>query len=241
MSALKRIAHHARANVVAYLALFIALGGTSAYAANTIGSGDIIDESIQTQDLKNGQVKSQDLASDAVGSTKILDDNILGRDIRNQTLTAADIAPGAIGPAALAPALAAQVHGVPEPVPSGESTTLHATTEQFDQGGLHVNTPADDNVFLTAPVAGIYAVTATVTWAPNAVGNRIAGIVGPPGGGTDSTPALGDGAQTTQNLSAIYRIPAGGSVNVAVAQNSGSPLDASVTFFTMTYVGALSP
>src|SRR3954453_5335562 len=132
MSTTKRIVRHARANVVAYLALFIALGGTSAYAASTIGSADIIDDSILTQDLKNGQVKSQDLAADAVGSTKIVDDNILGRDIRNQTVTGFDIAPGAIGPAALAPALAAQVHGAPQSVASGEDTFLHATSEQFD-------------------------------------------------------------------------------------------------------------
>ena len=171
MSPFKRIARHARANVVAYLALFIALGGTSAYAANTIGSADIIDDSILTQDLKNAQVKSQDLATDAVGSAKILDNNILGSDIRNQTVTGSDIAPRAIGPAQLAPALAAQVHGVPETVQSGTSTVLHATSEQFDQGGLHNNDP-DDNVFLYAPVSGIYVVTATVTWEADPGGYR---------------------------------------------------------------------
>jgi hypothetical protein len=240
MSASKRIVRHVRANVVAYLALFVALGGTSAYAANTIGSADIIDDSILTQDLKNGQVKSQDLATDAVGSTKIVDDNILGRDVRNQTITGADIAPGAIGPAALAPALAVQVHGPPQSVPSGETTALHATLEQFDQGGMHSGGP-DENVFLNAPVSGIYVVAATVTWAPNAVGNRTAAIIGPAGGGPDSTPALGGGAPTTQNLSAIFRIPAGGSVNVEVSQTSGAPLDANVSFFTLTYVGPMSP
>jgi hypothetical protein len=36
-------------------------------------------------------------------------------------------------------------------------------------------------------------------------------------------------------------MPAGGTVNVSVEQNSGAPLDASVSFFTMTYVGAISP
>ena len=41
------------ANVTSTLALVVALGGTGAYAANTIGS----------KDIGNGQVKSADLAT----------------------------------------------------------------------------------------------------------------------------------------------------------------------------------
>ena len=49
---------------VAYLALFVALGGT-AYAANTVGSDDIIDESIQSVDIKNQTITTKDIAGAA--------------------------------------------------------------------------------------------------------------------------------------------------------------------------------
>jgi len=42
-----------------------------AYAANTIGSADIIDESILSEDIKNGQVKASDIATDAVTADEI--------------------------------------------------------------------------------------------------------------------------------------------------------------------------
>ena len=50
---------------------FVASPELRAYAANTIGSSDIIDESIQSVDIKNGQVKASDIATDAVTAAEI--------------------------------------------------------------------------------------------------------------------------------------------------------------------------
>ena len=50
-----------RRNTIAILALFIALGGT-AYAANTVRSSDIVDGTIQTQDLHDSAVTPQKTA-----------------------------------------------------------------------------------------------------------------------------------------------------------------------------------
>src|SRR5438034_1258186 len=47
-----------RAQWMGALALFLVIAGGTAYAANTVGSSDIIDESILSQDLKNGEVNS---------------------------------------------------------------------------------------------------------------------------------------------------------------------------------------
>jgi hypothetical protein len=56
---------------VAYLALFVALGGT-AYAANTVGSDDIIDESIQSVDIKNQTITTKDIAgADITGAISL--------------------------------------------------------------------------------------------------------------------------------------------------------------------------
>ncbi len=63
------------ANVMATLAVFIALGG-AAYAANTVGSSDVIDNSLLSADLKNNQaVKSADVQAEA----------LTGADIKNQS------------------------------------------------------------------------------------------------------------------------------------------------------------
>ncbi len=57
--------------VAAYLALFVALGGT-AYAANTVGSDDIIDESIQSVDIKNQTITTKDIAgADITGAISL--------------------------------------------------------------------------------------------------------------------------------------------------------------------------
>ena len=50
---LHRLFGHIRQNVVAWLALFVALGGTSAYAANTIRTGDIVDNEVYTTDVRD--------------------------------------------------------------------------------------------------------------------------------------------------------------------------------------------
>lgn len=55
------ITSHVRRNLVAYLALLVALTGTSAYAAGNVFSGDIV----------NGQVKTQDLAPHAVTASRL--------------------------------------------------------------------------------------------------------------------------------------------------------------------------
>jgi hypothetical protein len=48
------------ATVVAYLALFVALGGSS-YAAVRIGSTEIVDNSVRSKDIRNNDVRSTDV------------------------------------------------------------------------------------------------------------------------------------------------------------------------------------
>ncbi|HKP89112.1 MAG TPA: hypothetical protein VJT75_03975 [Thermoleophilaceae bacterium] len=93
------------ATVVAYLALFVALGGTT-YAAATIGASDIKDNAVHTNHIKNGEVKNADLGSNSVGNgklapgsvtaDKVKDETLSGGDIKNFSLGAADVAPNAI-------------------------------------------------------------------------------------------------------------------------------------------------
>ena len=81
---LRRLRSHRpnHASVVAYLALFLALGGT-AYAAATIGSAQVVDNSLESRDLRDNA---------AVQSRDVLNDNLTGGGLRAQ-----DLAPGAVG------------------------------------------------------------------------------------------------------------------------------------------------
>jgi hypothetical protein len=104
------------ANVVSTLCLILVLGGGAAYAANTVGSADIIDGQVKTADIGNKQVRSADLqdasvtnaelAPDAVDGSKVLDNSLgtndvatnslFGSDIFDGTLTSADIGTSAV-------------------------------------------------------------------------------------------------------------------------------------------------
>jgi hypothetical protein len=72
-------------NVASTLALVVALGGGSAYAAARIGSAGIIDNSIQSRDLRDGDVRGRDLAAASVRGDKV----------RDGSLGLADLAPSA--------------------------------------------------------------------------------------------------------------------------------------------------
>jgi hypothetical protein len=65
-----QISAHVRSNVVGYVALFIALGGT-AWAADKIGAGDIAGDAVRSKHIKREQVKRLDLAPGAVNDKKI--------------------------------------------------------------------------------------------------------------------------------------------------------------------------
>jgi hypothetical protein len=78
-------------NVMATVALFVALGGSS-YAAVTLSKN-----SVRSANIKNGQVKTADLASNAVTSGKVKNGSLLSADFKAGQLPAG--APGVAGPA----------------------------------------------------------------------------------------------------------------------------------------------
>jgi hypothetical protein len=73
---MKRISRPSGDTALAVLALFIALGGTG-YAAATIGSGQIKNNSIRGKDVRNS--------------------NLTGRDVKRNSLTGSDIAESRLG------------------------------------------------------------------------------------------------------------------------------------------------
>jgi hypothetical protein len=77
-------------DVFALLALIVAVGGTSAYAANTIGSTDIIDGQVKSVDIGDGEVNSADVKDQSLTTFDV--STFLGADIVDGSLTGADVA-----------------------------------------------------------------------------------------------------------------------------------------------------
>lgn len=84
-------ARHLRANAIAYVALFVALGGT-AWAANKIGSGDIERDAVRSKHIGPGQVKNADTNRKSLGKafgTGLLGGEVQGFDSGGGNLSAA--------------------------------------------------------------------------------------------------------------------------------------------------------
>ena len=86
----KRPGRPSHATVVAYAALFVAFTGT-AWAAATVGSGDIKNDAVRSRHIKQGQVKAQDLHVDSVSSDKIADGSIGSADIADNSVSSDDV------------------------------------------------------------------------------------------------------------------------------------------------------
>jgi hypothetical protein len=74
--------------VVACIALLFAFG-SPVQAANTIGSSDIIDGQVQTQDLADLAVTQSKLAPNSVTSANVVDHSLTGADLKGANLKGA--------------------------------------------------------------------------------------------------------------------------------------------------------
>jgi hypothetical protein len=97
-----RVHAHLRANAVAYLALFVALGGTSAWAADKITSGQIAKNAVLSKHIKRGQVKRADIGPRAVTSSKVADGSLATADLADGAINGAKLAAGAATTAKIA-------------------------------------------------------------------------------------------------------------------------------------------
>ena len=91
MPAKARFRRPSHPTVVAYLALFVGLGGTTAYAANTVFSTDIVDGEVKTADIGASEVKSIDIGSQAVSTTKLGADAVTASKVLDYSLTNQDV------------------------------------------------------------------------------------------------------------------------------------------------------
>jgi len=100
--------HLTYANTMVTLLAIGALTGGVAYAANTVGSADVIDNSLLSADLKNNQaVKSADVTNENLTGVDLADGTLGGADLGDNSLTGADLSESSLGqvPSALTASL----------------------------------------------------------------------------------------------------------------------------------------
>jgi hypothetical protein len=88
--------HLTFSNVISLVALVFALGGTSAYAANTVLSADIVDGEVKTVDLGPAAVTNGKLADNSIGSGKIVNGAVTSDKVANINESTLDL-PAASG------------------------------------------------------------------------------------------------------------------------------------------------
>lgn len=174
---IRRCGQHVRQQFVGYLALFVALGGVSYAAitlpANTVGSNQI----------KRGAVKTADLGKSAVTTGKVKDGSLLSLDFKPGQLVAG--APGAVGPQG-APG------GVGAPGPAGPAGPKGDTGAKGDKGDtgeagsaaafayINSNGSVDEtrssnvtDANVTRPVTGTYCISGLPFAIKSVVGNPV--------------------------------------------------------------------
>jgi hypothetical protein len=229
-----RISKHIRGNFVGYIAIFLFAIGGSAYAThgapNSISTEDIIDLQVQAADIGTGAVTNTKLGTFSVSSTKVAPSAISSSSkVANDVLTSSDLAAGAVGSSEVADGslgtaeFASSVPAVhatrssSQGIPNNAATKLNLTSERYDTANMH--STSSNLSRLTAPVTGIYAVSASVLWSSFGSGKNTLNLSR---NGTALVGASTASGGDANSISVMVRLVAGDYVEVAASQNSGS-------------------
>jgi hypothetical protein len=191
------------ANVASTLALAIALGTGTAYAANTVRSHDIV----------NGQVKSADLAAKAVKSVKIKNGGVKGIDLAAGSVSSTTVADGALTIADLAPGT------IPAPAPVG--------TDQIVDGSVTGTDVANNSITLDDILGA--NVNGSISLGAGAVANgrcRQFGVLAD--GAVPGQAVIFSATGPVQDGITLYgsRVPAADTVTLDVCNHSGVAMSA---------------
>jgi hypothetical protein len=220
------------AMVVALIALFVALGGSAAAlsGSNTVFTDDIAND---TQPASGGNpaggLVAADLRPGSVGQSEIAAGGVAAGEIAAGGVAESEVLNGSLGTSEFSNSIPATrvTHSSAQSIPDfPPGATLAFNTERYDTASMHDN--ATNNSRLTAPVTGIYAVTAEVDWTPDATGTRELTLM--KNGSTFIADDDRDGISVvfggqSQSVTAQVRLVAGDFVEVGVLQTSGGSLN----------------
>lgn len=196
----------------------------SAQIANgAVGRSEIAAGAVGSEELAQGAVRAIDIANGSIGASKIAPNAIGKGQIAPGGVGASEIARGAVGVGELAELPGARVYlaeGTRVDLASGTRTTLSFGARAYSQGGVWSDARPDR---LTAPVDGVYQVTAGVVFEDNGSGARGLWIVDAGSGAVFSgqrVNAVSTTANTEIAISVVQRLEAGQAIALQVEQTS---------------------
>jgi hypothetical protein len=250
------------ATVIACIALFAALGGAG-YAAskllpkNSVGTKQLKKNAVTSAKVKNGSLLAKDFKAGQLPAGPQGPKGDTGpQGPKGDTGPATGSAGGDLTGSYPNPTIA---NGAVTPakqgaIPHVELFTTNAQTfatgsaepvvwenELEDEFGMHNGI---DNTIVTAPIDGVYAISASVAWATQPAGIRIVELLAGSPLNRRISSAQADpvqNSQTIMNVAGTTRLAAGNTVSVSAYQNSLNPVDVlslgNSTRLQMTWVG----
>ena len=227
----RRGAAHARRNAVAYIALTMAMGGTSYAAA----------------ELPRDSVGSAQIRTSAVRSSDVKDGDLRARDFRAGELPAGPQGPAGVagpqGPAGDAedkPAVRVDDDTQVE-LDSASFALLSLDDEVFDAAGMHPGNGSDDRIRVSR--TGTYVLSGEVEWEANGDGFRVLDLVqlnNHPGvvGSTSVQPRDSSIQNTIQQATAIVHLTEGTTIGLTAGQGSGDKLHVVRASLSAAFIGA---
>jgi hypothetical protein len=157
------------AHLIALVALFVSIGGT-AWAAATINSGDVVDNSLKSRDLKDGKavrgidvkdgsLSGGDVTDGSIDTADLADDAVNSAKVNDNTLTGADVNESSFGVVPLATKLANITvqrtdFTVSDGTDNGVTVTCAAGQQAIAGGVRNDDADTDGYVEVSRPVLG---------------------------------------------------------------------------------------
>ena len=202
------------------VALLVALG-TSAWAAATVGSADIVDNSVRSRDVKNGGLRGVDVKPGSIGSTRLAANSVGDRELQ------------------VVPAVRLQRTIGNQTIATGFSGTV----VDYTYGALNtVNTmwPGNGGV-VTAPRDGIYVATGSVYWLNwnGVIGLSLERVSGATTTSLDSVATTPDAASSSeaQQVTSIVDMAEGDQLQMRATQLSGVSRSLFSSRLSVTWIG----
>lgn len=226
--------HVTYANVASTLALVIALGSGTAYAANTVFSTDIVNGQVKAVDLGASAVNSNKIGDGQVQSVDVNDESLTTSDVLNETLTTSDLATDSVNATEIADNSIDSGEIFNESLLAGDLASSSVGTSEIAASAVtggdiaaSTITGADvaNNSLTTADIAGADINGGHITLAAGSVANGRCRQFDSSNGGTQAGEAVLYSVQgALQNGILIYgsRVPSAGHVTVNVCNFSGT-------------------
>jgi hypothetical protein len=197
---LHRITVHLRNQWAGVLALFCVLAGGTAYAANTVFSEDIVDGEVKTADIAAGAVGTSEIKNNAVREADIGTGAVGSDEVADESLGSADLGPDSAGSSEVTEG---DLNGLPVEAAFAAGTSADGCNPS---SGAFVNCRTTNTISMVGPPASaLTIVMASIKWHSDGTGgsggtcNLKANLAGGGVSGNADSAAIGEANDTTNS------------------------------------------